>query len=70
LPDILQAEKIITHNGNPTSKVLPSSNPKQHDLLEVKTKEVEKTPKILSKDTTVIDSSLPGMNLQETFAMF
>jgi len=29
-----------------------SSNPKQHDLPEFKTKEVDKTPDASSKDTT------------------
>jgi hypothetical protein len=53
LPKILQAEQSLTHNGNPTSEVLPSSNPKKHDFPEVKTKEVEKTPETSSKDTTV-----------------
>lgn len=48
----------------------PSSNPKQHDLPEVKTKEIEKTQEIASKDTTVTKSSLPGKTIQETFAMF
>jgi hypothetical protein len=38
LPKILRVEQSLTHNGNLTSQVTPSSNPKQHDLLEVKTK--------------------------------
>jgi hypothetical protein len=50
--------------------VTPSSNPKQHDLPEVKTKEIEKTQEIASKDITVTESSLPGKTIQETFAMF
>jgi hypothetical protein len=42
LPKTLHAEKILTHNGNPASQVLPSSNTKQNDFPEVKTKEAEK----------------------------
>jgi len=70
LPNILQVEQILTHNGNPTSKVIPSSNPKQHDFPKVKTKEVEKTPETSSNDTIVKEPTLPGNTLQETLAMF
>jgi hypothetical protein len=52
------------------SEVLPSSNPKKHDFPEVKTKEADKTPETLSKDTTEKEQTLPGKTLQETLAMF
>jgi hypothetical protein len=63
LPNILQVEKSFTHNGNPVSYVPPSSNPKQHDFPEVKTKEVDKTPETSSKDTIVKEPTLPGKTL-------
>jgi hypothetical protein len=70
LPKILQVEKSLTHNGNPTSQVTPSSNPKQHDLPEVKSKEFEKTPDILSTNKTITVSTLPGKTFEETFVLF
>jgi hypothetical protein len=66
LPKILQVEQSL----NPTSQVTPSSNPKQHDLPEVKTKEVEKTPEILSKDTTITGIAIPGKTDLESLALF
>jgi hypothetical protein len=70
LPKILQVEQSLTHNGNPTSEVLPSYNPKQHDMHEFKTKEVEKTLETSSKCTRGTKSTLPGKSLHETLAMF
>jgi hypothetical protein len=49
LPKILQEKQRF----NPTSQVAQSSNLKQHDLPEEKTKEVEKTPETLSKDAII-----------------
>jgi hypothetical protein len=66
LPKILQVEQSLS----PTSQVPPSSNPKQHDFPEVKTKEVEKTPEIFPKDTTITGISIPGKNNQESLALF
>jgi len=70
IPNILQVEKSFTHNGNLVSEVIPYSNPKQHDFPEVKTKEADKIPETLSKDTIEKEQTLPGKNLQETLAMF
>jgi hypothetical protein len=39
-------------------------------LHEVKTKEVENTPKILPKDTKIIEISIPSKNNQESLALF
>jgi hypothetical protein len=50
--------------------VSPSSNPKQHDFPEVKTKEANKTPKTLSKHKTEKEQNLLGKTLQETWEMF
>jgi hypothetical protein len=68
-PNSLQAEQSLTHNGNPTSEVLPSANHKEHHFPEVKTKEVDKT-NTSSKDTTMKEPTLPGKTLQKTIAMF
>jgi len=70
LPKILKAEKRLTHNGNPNSQVKASSNPKQHDPHEVKNKEVEKKPEILSKNPTFTWIAIPSNRFEETFAMF
>jgi hypothetical protein len=50
--------------------VLPSSNPKKHDFTKVKTKEYDKTPDTLSKDTIVKEQTLPGKTSQEKMPMF
>jgi hypothetical protein len=65
LPNILQVEKSFTHNGNPVSDMPPSSNPKQHDLPEVKTREVDKTPDASSKDTIEKEQNLPGKTFKK-----
>jgi hypothetical protein len=55
---------------NPTSQVAQSSNLKQHDFLEIKTKEVERTPETLSKDAIITWISIPGKTDQELLALF
>jgi hypothetical protein len=50
--------------------VPPSSNPKQHDLTEVKTREVDKTTDASSKYIMEKKQNMPGKTLQETWAMF
>jgi len=59
----------VQQSLSPTSQP-PSSNPKQHDLLEAKTKKVEKTLEILPKDTTITEISILGKNNQESLALF
>ena len=66
LPKILQVEQIL----NPTSRVTPSSNLEKHDLPELKTKEVEKMPDILSKDTTITRITILDKNYLESLSLF
>jgi hypothetical protein len=48
----------------------PSSNPKQHDLPQVKTREADKTLEASSKDTIEKEQNLSGKTFQETWEMF
>jgi hypothetical protein len=66
LPKILQEKQRL----NPTSQVAQSTDLKQHDLPEDKTKEVEKTPETLSKDAIITGISIPGKSDQELLALF
>jgi hypothetical protein len=50
--------------------VAKSTDLKQHDLPEDKTKEVEKTPETLSKDAIITGISIPGKSDQELLASF
>jgi hypothetical protein len=66
LPKILQEEQRL----NPTSQVAQSSNLKQHDLHEVKNKEVERTPETLPKDSIITGISILGKTNQDLLALF
>jgi hypothetical protein len=66
LSKILQEKRRL----NPTSHVAQSTNIKQHDFPEEKTKEVEKTPKTLSKDAIITRISILGKSDQELLALF
>jgi hypothetical protein len=50
--------------------VTPSSNLEKHDLPELKTKEVEKMPDILSKDTTITRITILDKNYLESLSLF
>jgi hypothetical protein len=50
--------------------VAQSTNIKQHEFPEDKTKEVEKTPETLSKDAIITRISIPSKSDQEFLALF